>query len=109
MKIMFLESRSTNVEDTALTFETDEQVVSAWDWLVANKWLIDFSYRPEAEGEDPDRSFIRQYLDDVRAGVERRPLKADLIRRLMPSIHGAELRHTVVELRDPSQPEAAGA
>lgn len=101
MKIIVIDSRRHGVENIALPFEEESDIVDAWDWVVANDWLSDFSYRPAAEGEDPNRFFIEKYLADIKAGTSRLPLAAGLVRKLFASIYGAELQHQIIDLYDP--------
>lgn len=101
MQIIVIEARTADARDIALPFDTDEHVVDAWDWIVGNGMLGDFNYRPVAEGDDPNRFFIEHYLADIAAGKPRRPLTAQLVRKLVSSIFGAELSHRIMDLYDP--------
>jgi hypothetical protein len=98
MKILNINRRSVGQVEIALPFETDVQVRHAWEYLVAGRHIGDFSYRPESEGEDEDRSFIASYLRRRQEGECMEPPEADQIRRAIPKIWGAELNYDIREL-----------
>jgi hypothetical protein len=98
VKILNINRRSVNQVEIALPFETDVQVSAAWEYLVCQRHLLDFSYRPESDGEDADRAFIADYLRRRQSGECMEPPEADQIRQAIPKIWGAELNFDVREL-----------
>jgi hypothetical protein len=99
MKILNVNARQTNQTDIALPFDTDEQVVAAWDHIfVGNRRMLDFSYRPAAEGEDVDRAFIDAFLNSLRTDNPMPSPDAATIRRLIRKMWGAELNYDIREL-----------
>ena len=99
MKILNVNRRSVGQVEIALPFETDEQVIAAWNYIfVANRRMLDFSYRPGSEGEDEDRAFIDAFLSSQRSDSPVPSPGAATIRRLIPKIWGAELNYDIREL-----------
>lgn len=99
MKILNINARQTNQTDIALPFETDEQVIAAWNHIfVENRRMLDFSYRPGAEGEDVDRAFIEAFLNSQHSGTPMSTPEAATIRRLIPKLWGADLSYDIREL-----------
>lgn len=98
MKIININRRATNEIDVALPFETDAHVLAAWDYIIANRRVEDFSYRPDSEGEDQDRAYIDQYLQRHRSGTPQARPDADHIRRLIPKIWQAEMNFDIRQL-----------
>lgn len=99
MKILNINARTTDQVDVALPFETDEHVLAAWEHIfVTNRRHLDFSYRPESDGEDRDRAYIESFLQHQHAGT---PLPSPVpgeVRRLIPKLWGAELNYDIREL-----------
>jgi len=58
VKILNINRRATNEIDVALPFDSDAQVLAAWDYIMANRRADSFRYDPEVEGEDPDRAWM---------------------------------------------------
>lgn len=102
MKILNINQRATNEIDVALPFETDEQVVTAWDYIVANRRADSFDYRPVSEGEDGDRAYLYAFFKFHRAGEPLPAPTADQIRRFVPKIWQAEMSYDIRELLDVS-------
>ncbi|QOD05944.1 hypothetical protein [Pseudarthrobacter sp. BIM B-2242] len=98
MKILNINRRATNEIDVALPFDSDAQVLAAWDYLMANRRADSFRYDPEVEGEDPDRAWMGQYLQNHRSGIPQPVPDADQVRRAIPKIWGAEMNYDVREL-----------
>lgn len=98
MKIININRRQVNQVEVALPFETDEQVIAAWSYLVKNRSFFDFDYRPDSEGEDDDRAFIDVYLECLHNGYPITEPGAALIRRLIPKIWQAEMSYDIREL-----------
>lgn len=98
MKIININRRSAGQTEVALPFETDQQVLAAWEYLVAGRHLADFSYRPSSEGEDKDRAYIESYLLARRRGECVESPDADQLRQMIPKIWGAELNFDIREL-----------
>jgi hypothetical protein len=100
MKILNINRRATNEIDIALPFETDDQVVAAWGYIVANRRADSFDYRPMSEGEDGDRAYLYAYFKYLRAGEPLPAPTADQIRRFLPKIWQAEMNYDLRELLD---------
>lgn len=99
MKILNINARQTNQTDIALPFETDRNVLRAFEYLVSRRHLTEFRYDPEVDGEDADRALIADYLRRRAAGecMDGGP-EADEIRRFIPKLWGAELNYDIREL-----------
>lgn len=100
MKILNLNPRYTNQVGVALPFETDVDVSRAWEYIVLKGWLESFDYRPNAEGEDEDRSAIAEYLSARRQGGCVEPPEPESVRRYLPKIWQAEMNFDIRELLD---------
>ena len=98
MKILNINSRATNEIDVALPFETDPQVVAAWDYIIANRRADSFDYRPASEGEDPDRAYMDQYQRSHRSSNPQPAPSPDQVRRIIPKIWQSEMNHDIREL-----------
>jgi hypothetical protein len=99
MKIININSRTVKQVDFALPFETDDQVTAAWEHIfVHHRGLLDFSYRPAADGEDPDRYYIESFLEGHCVGTVMPLPDAGTIRRLIPKLFQAELGYDIREL-----------
>lgn len=98
MKILNINRRATNEIDVALPFDSDTQVVAAWDYIITSGRASDFRYDPEVEGEDPDRAWMGQYLRNHRAGIPQPAPEADQVRRAIPKIWGAEMNYDIRNL-----------
>lgn len=99
MKILNINARTRDQVDIALPFETDEHVLAAWDHIfVTNRRHLDFSYRPQSEGEDRDRAYIDDFLRNQHAGTPLPTPGAEEARRLIPKLYGAELNYDIREL-----------
>ena len=100
MKILNINRRATNEIDVALPFETDAQVLNAWDYLIANRRADDFRYDPEVDEEDADRAWMGQYMANHRAGTVQPVPAADQVRRSIAKLWGAEMNYDIRELLD---------
>lgn len=100
MKILNINCRATNEIDVALPFDSDAQVLAAWDYLMASRRADSFRYDPEVEGEDADRAWMGQYLSNYRSGIAQAVPEADQVRRAIPKIWGAEMNYDIRELLD---------
>ena len=98
MRILNINSRYTDEINVAVPFETDAQVLAAWDYITANSRADSFRYDPEVEGEDPDRAWMGQYLMNCWAGTPQPAFDADQVRRAIDKVWGAELDYDVREL-----------
>lgn len=99
MRILNINARQTNQTDIALPFETDEQVIAAWNHIfVENRRMLDFSYRPAAEGENVDRAFIAAFLHSQHSGTAMPTPDTATIRRLISKLWGADLSYDIREL-----------
>lgn len=97
MKILCINATEVGKTDFALPFETDEQVLAAWNDVVSHR-LLNLSYRHETEGTDATRSLIEQYLKVFAAdGTVVEPFP-DTVRRFFTKIYQAELNHDIREL-----------
>lgn len=101
MKILNLNSRATNEIDVALPFESDAQVLDAWDYIMVNGRAGDFRYDPEVEGYDPDRAWMHQYFMNRWNKTPQPAFDADQVRRAIPKIWGAEMNYDIRELLSP--------
>lgn len=101
VKILNINRRYTTDINVALPFETDAQVLAAWDYIMANGRADSFRYDPEVEGEDPDRAWMDQYMDSYRANPTLRTLDANQVRRAIRKIWGAEMNYDIRELLSP--------
>ncbi|WP_043795088.1 hypothetical protein [Pseudarthrobacter chlorophenolicus] len=99
MKILNINRRSVGQVEVALPFDTDRQVLRAFEYLVSRQHLSDFRYDPDVDGEDADRELIADYLRRRNSGecMDGGP-EADDIRRFIPKLWGAELNCDVREL-----------
>lgn len=103
VKILNINRRATNEIDVALPFETDSDVLAAWDHVITNRRADSFSYRPNSEGEDPDRAWMGQYLSNYRTGTPQPAPSPDQVRRAVPKIWGAEMNYDIRELVYPAR------
>ncbi|WP_155853030.1 hypothetical protein [Arthrobacter sp. H14] len=105
MKILTVDARSTNQTDIALPFETDEEVVAAWGWLLSNKYLDNFSYRPRAEGVDLGRAFTEAQLVSHQNsnGSPLPPVDARHVRAIIGHLYQDDLHHSVREVINPME------
>lgn len=101
VKILNINCRYTTDVNVALPFETDAQVLAAWDYIMANGRADSFRYDPEVEGEDPDRAWMDQYMDSYRSGAVKHAFDADQVRRAIRKIWGAEMNYDIRELLSP--------
>lgn len=99
MRILNINRRSVDQIDVALPFETDRDVLRAFEYLVSRRHLTEFRYDPEVDGEDADRALFADYLRRRRNGecMDDGP-EADDIRRFIPKLWGAELNYDIREL-----------
>jgi hypothetical protein len=98
MRILNINSRYTTDIDIALPFETDAQVLAAWRYIAENRRADSFRYDPEVDGEDPDRAWMGQYLNNHRAGTEQPVPDAGQVRRAISKVWGAEMNFDIREL-----------
>ncbi|QOT19716.1 hypothetical protein [Paenarthrobacter sp. YJN-5] len=98
VKILNINCRYTTDTNVALPFDTDAQVLAAWDYIMANGRADSFRYDPEVEGEDPDRAWMDQFLTNRWAGNPQPAFDADQVRRTIPKIWGAEMNYDIREL-----------
>ena len=99
MKILNINRRSVGQVEIALPFETDEQVIAAWNYIfVDNHRMLDFSYRPDSEGINEDRAFIEGFLEGQRGGNAMPVPAADKVRSLISKLWGADLSCDIREL-----------
>lgn len=98
-KVLTLDAKSRKEASVALPFTTDDEIVSAWKWLVGDGRLMDFSYRPASEGEDPWRSRVESYLT---APAGQRPgLDAATVKAMLGSLFGADLFFNIRDVIEP--------
>ncbi|WP_422759124.1 hypothetical protein [Paenarthrobacter sp. C1] len=99
MKILNVNRRSVGQVEIALPFDTDLQVLRAFEYLVSRGHLADFRYDPDVDGEDTDRALISDYLRRRNSGecMDGGPGAED-IRRFIPKLWGAELNYDIREL-----------
>lgn len=99
MKILNINCRSVGQVEIALPFETDRDVIRAFEYLASRGHLTEFRYDPEVDGEDADRALFADYLRRRNSGqcMDGGP-EADDIRRFIPKLWGAELNYDIREL-----------
>lgn len=98
VKILNLNRRYTNQISVAVPFDSDAQVLAAWDHIMANGWADSFRYDPEVEGYDPDRAWMHQYFMNRWNKTPQPAFDADQVRRVIPKIWGAEMNYDIREL-----------
>lgn len=98
-KVLTLDPKSRRETCVALPFTTDDEIVAAWKWLVGDGRLMDFSYRPASEGEDPWRSRVESYL--AAPAGQRHGLDAATVKAMLGSLFGADLYFNIRDVIDP--------